>query len=141
MPARDPRQYARITVDMTTHKKLKGAPPATKWLALTGVLWSVQNLSDGEVDPAIIAATAGVPVKHSRDLIQRDIWHGKGHACPDCPQPIHPGELVIHDFLVHQDSAETVKRNRDAKAESGRIGNHAKWKHAGPFEECGKCNP
>lgn len=140
MAQKDPRQFARIAIDMPTNRKLKGAPPATKWLAVTGVLWSVQNLTDGQVDPVIIVATAGVPMRHAKDLIQRDVWHEKGHACPDCPQPSHAAELVIHDFLIHQDSAETVSRNRDEKAKSGRLGNHTKWKHAGPYEECVRCN-
>lgn len=137
---RDPRQYARMAVDLPVNRKLKGAPVQTKWLAVVGVLWSTQNLTDGEVEPAVIAATAGVPIKHAKDLVNRDVWHDKGHACADCPQPSHEGEVVIHDFLVHQDSAETIRRNRDEKAKSGRLANHLRWKHAGPVEECPKCS-
>lgn len=140
MPPKDPRQYARIAVDMPTNRKLRGASAATKWLAVTGVLWSTQNLSDGQVTPAIITATAVVPAKHARDLINRDVWHGKGHACPDCRQPDEPGDVVIHDYGKHQDSAETVRRNRDEKAKSGRLANHIRWKHKGPIEECVRCS-
>lgn len=140
MPSKDPRQYARITVDLPTNRKLKGAPAQTKWLAVTGVLWSVQNLSDGLIDPAVILATAGVPARHAKDLVGRDVWHEKGHACPDCPQPDIASEVVIHDFLTHQDSAEQIRRNRDEKAASGRLANHLRWKHAGPIEECPKCS-
>lgn len=140
MPPRDPRQYARMSVDMPTNRKLKGAPAQTKWLAVTGVLWSVQNLADGEVDPAIIAATAGVPARHVKDLVNRDVWHEKGHACTDCPQPKHHGEVVIHDYLVHQDSAETVAKAREEKAKSGRLANHLRWKHAGSLEVCPRCS-
>lgn len=129
-----------MSVDMPTNRKLKGAPAQTKWLAVTGVLWSVQNLADGQVDPAIITATAGVPTKHAKDLVNRDVWHEKGHACPDCPQPSHAGEIVIHDYLTHQDSAETVASNRIEKARSGRLANHLRWKHAGPIEACPKCS-
>ena len=138
--ARDPRQYARIVVDLPANRKLAGAPPQTKWLTVVGVLWSVQNLTDGHVTPAIICASAGVSIKHAKDLIQRDCWHEKGHACLDCPQPAHPGEVVIHDFLDHQDSAETVRKNREEKARSGRLANHIRWKHVGPIEECAKCS-
>ncbi len=137
--AKDARQYARIAVDMATNRKLKGAPPQTKWLAVVGVLWSTQNLSDGLVTPGVIVATADVHVKHARDLVSRDVWHEKGHACPDCPQPDVATEVVIHDYLEHQDSAETIRRNRDSKAESGRLANHIRWKHRGPIEECGRC--
>ena len=136
----DPRQYARMSVDLPVNRKLKGAPVHAKWLSVVGVLWATQNLTDGEVDPQIIAAVAGVPIKHSRDLVNRDVWHDKGHACPSCPQPQHDGEVVIHDYLVHQDSAEIIRRNRDEKAKSGRLANHLRWKHAGPIEECPKCS-
>lgn len=136
---KDPRQYARITVDLPANRKLAGAPAQTKWLSVVAVLWSVQNLTDGQVVPAVMTATAGVPAKHARDLINRDVWHEKGHACPDCPQPTHHGEVVIHDFLVHQDSAETIRRNREEKAKAGRLANHLRWKHAGSIEECAKC--
>lgn len=137
---RDSRQYARMSVDLPTNRKLKGSPPQTKWLSVVGVLWSTQNLTDGEVEPAVIAATAGVPMKHCRDLVNRDVWHDKGHACTDCPQPRHEGDVVIHDYLVHQDSAATIRRARDEKAKSGRLANHLRWKHAGPIEECAKCS-
>lgn len=140
MPPRDPRQYARMSVDLAVNRKLKGAQPHAKWLAVVGILWSTQNLSDGEVDPAIMAATAGVPTKYVRDLVSRDVWHEKGHACPTCPQPQHAGEVIIHDYLVHQDSAETIRRNRDEKVKAGRLANHLRWKHVGPIEECPKCS-
>lgn len=138
--AKDARQYARMSVDMPINRKLKGAPAQTKWLAVVAVLWSTQNLTNGEVDPTIIAATAGVPTKHVRDLLNRDMWHEKGHACTSCPQPESAGEVVIHDYLDHQDSAETIRHNRDEKAKSGRLANHLRWKHVGPLEECPKCS-
>ncbi len=36
--ARDPRQYARMAVDLPVNRKLKGAPAQTKSLAVLGVL-------------------------------------------------------------------------------------------------------
>lgn len=138
--AKDSRQYARIAVDLPANRKLAGAPPQTKWLSVVAVLWATQNLTDGRVIPAAMTAIAGVPTKHARDLVNRDVWHEKGHACPDCPQPDHGAEIVIHDYLVHQDSAELVRKNRDEKAKSGRLANHIRWKHAGPIEECRRCN-
>lgn len=140
MAVRDPRQYSRISVDLPVNRKLKGAPAQTKWLAVVAVLWATQNLTDGEVDPAVMVALASVPAKHAKDLVQRDVWHEKGHACPDCPQPQVAGNVIIHDYLSHQDSADTIRRNRDEKAKSGRLANHLRWKHAGPIEECPKCN-
>lgn len=138
--ARDPRQYARISVDLPANRKLAGADPRTKWLDVAAVLWSTQNLTDGQVTPGIICATAGVPVKFATDLMHRDRWHQKGHHCPDCAQPKVAGDVVIHHFTLHQDTAETVRRNRDEKAKSGRLANHLRWKHTGPIEECQSCN-
>jgi hypothetical protein len=137
---KDPRQYARIAVDLPANPKLAGASPQTKWLSIVGVLWSSQNLTDGEVTPAIITATAGVPAKLARELVARDVWHQKGHHCDECPQPKVAGNVVIHDYLKHQDSADTIRRNRDEKARAGRMANHLRWKHAGSIEECPKCN-
>ena len=137
---KDPRQYARMAVDLHSNRKLAGADPRAKWLDVVGVLWSTQNLTDGEITPAIVTATAGVTAKFARDLVNRDRWHEKGHACPDCPQPQVVGNVIIHDYLSHQDSADTIRRNRDEKAKSGRLANHLRWKHAGPIEECPKCN-
>lgn len=137
---KDPRQYARIAVDLPASRKLADAPPQTKWLYVVSVLWSTQNLTDGHITPAVVCGLAGVPPRYGRDLIGRDLWHEKGHACLRCPQPGHHSEVVIHDFLSHQDDAETIHRNRDAKANSARMANHIRWNHPGPFERCPKCN-
>lgn len=140
MAAKDPRQYARIAVDLPANRKLAGADPRAKWLDVVGVLWATQNLTDGEITPAIITALAGVPAKFGTDLMNRDRWHRKGHHCDDCPQPQVPGNVMIHDYLVHQDSAETIRVNRDHKARNGRLGNHIRHKHPGKFEECQQCH-
>lgn len=140
MPPKDPRQYARIAVDLPANRKLAGAAIHAKWLSVVGVLWATQNLTDGHINPAVIAAVAGVPARHARALVDLDVWHEKSHACPDCPQPQVAGEVVIHHYEKHQDNAETVRRNRDEKAKSGRLANHIRWKHAGPIEECAKCS-
>lgn len=137
---RDPRQYARIAVDLPANRKLAGAPAQTRWLSVVAVLWSTQNLTDGHVIPGVMTAVANVPNKHATDLIKRGVWHKSGHDCADCQQPEHTGEVVIHHYLTHQDSADTVRRNRDEKAKAGRLANHIRWKHVGPIEECAKCS-
>lgn len=140
MTQKDLTPYVRIAVTMPTNRKFRGASAQTKWLAVTAICWSVQNLADGQVTPSVMTAVAGVASKHARDLIGRDVWHEKGHACPECPQPELPGDVVIHDYDKHQDSAETVRQNREKKAEAGREANHIRWKHGGPIEECVRCS-
>ena len=141
MAFRDSRQYARMAVDLPINSKLADAQPQAKWLSVVAILWSTQNLTDGEVSPPIMTATAGVPAKFADDLVKRGVWHKRGHACPDCAQPKAAQHVVIHHYLMHQDSAEVVRRNKDDKAKSGRIGNHVKWNHAGDFDTCERCNP
>jgi hypothetical protein len=48
--------------------------------------------------------------------------------------------MVIHDYLAHQDSAEEVRQARYEKAQASRLGNHTRWNHKGPVEECRRCN-
>lgn len=140
MPKKDPRQYAKIAVDFPANRKLAGSDARVKWLDVAAVLWSSQNMTDGRVVPSVMAAMAGVPQKCATELIQRERWHRAGHKCPDCEQPGHRGEVVIHHYTLHQDSAETIMQNREKKRRSGREANHIRWKHAGEFEECETCH-
>jgi hypothetical protein len=140
MPQKDPRHYARIAVDWPMNRKLAGAHPNTKLLDVVAVCFAAQNLTDGEITPGIVCALAGVPAKHGIDLVNRDRWHRKGHACPDCPQPTVEGDVVIHHYLLHQDAAEKVQRRRAEKVLAGKLGNHDRWKHSEPFERCPICN-
>lgn len=139
MAKKDLRPYVKIAVDMPSNHKIKGATAQAKWLAVVGVCWSVQNLTNGKIDPAVITALARVPAKYATDLVARGMWHKRGHHCPDCQQPDLAGELIIHHFEQHQDSAEKVRENRHKKAEAGREANHIRWKHAGNFKDCEAC--
>lgn len=139
MPKKDPRQYARIAVDLPSNLKLAGADARVRWLDVVAVLWSSQNMTDGCVVPAVMTASAGVPAKCGTELIQRGRWHRTGHECPDCEQPRHRAEVIIHHFTLHQDSAETILENREKKRRAGREANHIRWKHAGDYTECEKC--
>jgi len=141
MATKDPRPYAKISVDMPANPKLMGATPQAKWLAVTAILWCTQNVTDGQLPPAVAVALAGVPARYQTDLIERGIWHPNGHDCPDCPPPITPEYVVIHHFLQHQGGAESVAEARAVKSRGGRIGNHKRWGHQGPAERCKLCKP
>lgn len=139
MTQKDARNYVRIAVDLPANRKLKGAPAATKWLDVSAVCWSGQNIANGEVDPVLMCAVAGVPNKHANDLVKRGRWHRQGHDCPDCPQPESPDDVVIHHYLRHQTSAEKVTRVRNVRSIAGRRANHERWGHDGEFEQCWRC--
>lgn len=141
MAKKDHRKTVNIDVGFPLNKKLKGASPATKWLGVVAVCWAGQNLTNGQIEPAVVCAVAGVPMKHARDLINRDLWHEKGHHCEDCQQPDNEGEVVIHHYLEFQTSAEKVTRIAIERSLSGRKANHIRHKHKGSFEECWECQP
>ncbi|MFC0626146.1 hypothetical protein [Kribbella deserti] len=97
-------------------------------------------MNDGIFDPRLAVAVADVPARFVKQLIDRDVWHEKGHACPDCPQPKEALELVVHDYTEHNRTAATIRKLKSDRREAGRRANHKKWDHPGEFEDCGKCN-
>lgn len=139
MSRRDHRKTVNIDVGLPNNKKLKRASPASKWLAVSAICWSGQNLTDGQIDPLVICPWAGVPARHAKDLIDRGMWHEKGHHCPDCAQPDVEGEVMIHHYLEHNTSAEKVSKIAAERSLSGRKANHVKHKHKGEFDDCWEC--
>lgn len=136
---RDPRRAVMLDVAWPANRKLKGASAQTKLLDIVGLCWSGQNLTDGEIDPAVICALAGVPNKHATDLIKRGRWHKAGHNCPGCPQPSHEDDVVIHHYLIHQTSAEEFEDIMAKRSQTGRAANHKRHGHLGDVEECSIC--
>ena len=137
---KDARLYVPVDVGLPSNRKFLGLDTRPKWLALTGLCWAKQNLNDGVIDPKIVAALAGVPPRFVQVLVDRDVWHEKGHACLKCPQPEHDSQVIIHDWNEHNRSAERVRRVQDAKRRASRLGNHERWHHTGSLEECDRCN-
>lgn len=123
---RDVRRYVKITTDMPGHRKLAEAPAATKWLAITGIIVSGRDLSNGIIRPAVAVAEAEVPAKHVTDLVRRGVWHKPGHTCLKCEQP-PAGRVVVHDYLEHNSSRDDAAAGVAAMAAGGAKGNHMKW--------------
>lgn len=123
---RDPRRYVKVTTDMPGHKKLAGAPPATKWLAVTGIIVSGRDLSNGIIRAGVAVAEAEVPARHAMDLVKRGVWHEPGHDCSKCEQP-PAGRVVVHDYLEHNSSSEEAAAGAAAMSSGGVKGNHTKW--------------
>lgn len=139
MAKKDHRRTVNIDVGLPNNRKLKGAPPPTKWLDVVAVCWAGQNFTNGQVDPVVVCAWAGVPARHGRDLVNRDRWHEKGHHCDACPQPDTDGEVVIHNYLHFQTSAEAINKIGAERSLAGRKANHSKHGHEGVFDECWRC--
>lgn len=118
--------YVRMYFDILSHPKLLGAKPDAKWLYAAGWIVSARELSDGHVRPAVVCAEAEVTASHVKTLVKRNLWHERGHDCDGCPQPA-PGQVVIHDYLDHQESKEGVEDARAKKQAAGRKGAHSRW--------------
>lgn len=50
--------------------------------------------------------------KHAAELVKAGLWHGAGHACPDCPQPEDPQGWVFHDWGDFQPEEDEVERKK-----------------------------
>jgi len=137
---KDERPWGAVDLGLPTNRKLRGADGRAKWLYASTMLWCGSELNDGVFEPRLAVAVADVPARYVKDLIDRNLWHEKGHACPSCPQPAEAGELVVHDYLRHNTSAEKVRKMRAERAAAGRAANHKRWKLEGPIEECEVCN-
>lgn len=120
---KDRREYAMFAVDLPSNPKMAGASPLTRWLDVCAVLYAARHFTDGHVHGQSILAEAVVPKKHLTDLVNRGRLHPLGHECPRCPQPREEGWLYVHDYLIHQRSAEQAQAQRAAGAKAAR----ARW--------------
>lgn len=63
---------------------------------------------------------------HVRELISRGNWHESGHECGTCPA-IANGAHYVHEFLVHNPSAEEVEVAQGRRKEKARKAARARW--------------
>lgn len=118
--------FVRMSLSLPHSPKLVGAPPAAKWLYAVGIIVSARELSNGIIRPGVAVAEAEVPTTTPKRLIERRLWHRPGHDCDRCEQP-PAGQVVIHDYLDHQQSAEDVQASKEAKSRAGRKGAASRW--------------
>lgn len=143
---KDERPYAPMDLGLPRHPKLRGADGRAKWLYAATILWCNAEYNDGIFEPRVAVVVADVPPRFVQVLIDRDVWHEKGHHCDRCPQPAEAGDLVVHDFPEHNRTARQIRKLRSDRKLAGRKGNHDRWKkqghrdHQGEFEDCEKCN-
>lgn len=138
--AKDERPYARIDLGLPNNRKLRGATVHAKWLYVSTLLWCGLEMNDGFFRPRQATAWADVPDRYVKELLDREVWHEKGHHCGACPQPTEAGDLVVHDYIAHNRTAEKIRKIRGDRKLAGRKANHTRWKHEGEFEDCEACN-
>jgi hypothetical protein len=123
----DYREFIRLSVDLPMNPKLAMIDdPAAGWAYVVSLCYCGQNLTDGSFPMGPLLRLAGVEGQVAKMLIVAGLWHETGHTCDRCPQPM-AGMGVVHDYLVHQRSADEAKALRDARREAGRRGAASRW--------------
>lgn len=126
--------WSKLYNDIWTNAKVIELEHSAIVTYLAGVSIAHQSNTDG-----FISARAAQRLAHTENLrvwlrseelsipqalIKQDLWHERGHSCDRCPQP-QKFEIVIHDYLFHQQSAEERTDLREKRRDAGMKG-HAK---------------
>lgn len=123
----DYREFIRVSVDLPLNPKLAIIDePAAGWAYVVSLCYCGQNLTDGTFPMKVLLRLAGVDDMIAGRLFDAGLWHLPGHSCARCPEPF-PGMAVVHDYLVHQRSADEAHALRDARREAGRKGAATRW--------------
>lgn len=123
----DYREFIRVSVDLPLNPKLATIDePAAGWAYVVSLCYCGQNLTDGSFPMKVLLRLAGVDDMIAGRLFDAGLWHLPGHSCTRCPEPF-PGMAVVHDYLVHQRSADEAHALRDARREAGRRGAATRW--------------
>jgi hypothetical protein len=138
--AKDERPYARIDLGLPNNRKLRDLTVHGKWLYVSTLLWCGLEMNDGVFRPKQAVAYADVATRYVKELTDAGVWHEKGHHCDTCPQPEAAGDLVVHDYIRHNRTAERIRKISADRKLAGRRANHTRWKHEGEFEDCEACN-
>ncbi|MCW2768361.1 MAG: hypothetical protein JWO11_4320, partial [Nocardioides sp.] len=113
------------------HRKVVAAGGDAAWLHVCALAYASRNLTDGLIPAGVVPRLSDrkQPKKLADKLESIGLWHAADHDCPRCPRP-GPDEYVIHDYLVHQRSAEKVEEIKAKRAVAGRSGGTRKAANA-----------
>lgn len=135
--ARRKKRYV-VSDEMPSHPKVIEAGGDAGWLYVCAVAYCSRYGTDG-----VITQKQAVDVSDRKRvpqlitaLVEQDLWHGSGHECKSCPQPL-PGSYVIHDFTEELGSTKERAGVRDAKGLGGAYGNHQRWHAARDLSDPG----
>lgn len=133
--ARDPRVWARLTVDFADSPKIASLSDAAFRALVEMILWSRRMNTDGVLPARLVEThwvTHWVTESVTQSVTQTETQSVTDPVAellsndPDCPslRRDERGNYVIHDFLEHQESAADVKarlgRNRANGQRGGR---------------------
>lgn len=82
----------------------------------TGAAWLTGNMSGVDGDECAPYAIM--------QLLNANLWHERGHDCPDCGDP-GPRHYIVHDYLKYQPSRGEIEAKAEANRERVR-----KWSEA-----------
>lgn len=109
----DPRPYIKVSNNIEDHPKISCLSSGSAWLLITTWCWCSRHLTDGKV-PAKVFAKRGTARQRS-ELIRA----GLVEVQPD-------GDVVMHDYQLHQMSGSEVRSLSTKRAEAGRKGGRQK---------------
>lgn len=123
--------YVKVNDGLPEHRKFVAAGGDAGWLYVCALAYASRNLTDGFIPAGVVPRLSDrrQPGKLAARLCEVELWHTAGHGCKRCPQP-GSDEYVIHDYLIHQRSAEKVAEIKTKRAEAGRTGGSKKAANA-----------
>jgi uncharacterized protein YdaU (DUF1376 family) len=127
----DSRTYVKVNDGLPEHRKIVAVGGDAAWLYICGIAYCSRNLTDGLIPKGVVPRLSDrkQPAKLVAKLTRARLWHDAGHDCKRCPQP-DEDEYVVHDYLVHQRSAEHIEAIKEKRAKAGRAGGSKKAANA-----------
>ncbi len=98
-------QWMRCDLSLFRNPKLAGAGPGAGWLYLSGLAYSVENLTDGWLPDWFPATIPGCGTEHAASLEDRGLW---------IPLEVtDDGGWLINDFPEYQVTKEQWEQMRE----------------------------
>lgn len=109
--------WAKFEDRFPWHRKVRGLSDAAFRLHVSAVCWSCEHLTDGMVMRSELHLLSDVrrPTTSAKELTTAGLWDENDERTG----------WELHDFLVYNESRETVKNRREADAERKRQGRAA----------------
>lgn len=112
-PPFDTRPTVRLEHSMPENPKIVGLSDAAFRLYVEAICWCSRQESDGII-PAAAMKRLGRP-RAITELVKAELLHDA------------LGTYLVHDYLLHQRSADEIAAFRSSKRASGAKGAHMRW--------------